>query len=157
MVKTEINSQAKDQLQRKKSEAEKKNEERFSDFNKYNPKTWRLVYITVVCAIPYLYVAYKSFVNGINYDLDMMNIIMQPMANCIFVIVLLFACCIAIVLSTFIEFISRENTFLLLFNPFLTVCFSRILLSLALSVLFFFNSCSDGFHGFYRFINPQFL
>lgn len=138
-------------MQRKMEEEEK--EKRYHSFDKFieEPVKWRVAYIYIACALPYIWFAYKSFVNMINNGLGFINNIFQSIA---IIIAFFIAWFVAVTLTMFMDYYTREKTWVLLFCPLVSVPLSWVLLMIIVYILSLFNSCEDAVFGF---TDPKFL
>lgn len=138
-------------MQRKMEEEKEKRYHSFDIFIE-EPVKWRVIYIYyLACALPYIWFAYKSFVNMINNDLGFINKIFQSIA---IVIAFFIAWFIAVILTMYMDYYTREKTWVLLFCPLVSVPLSWVLLMIIVFILSLFNSCEDAVFGF---TDPKFL
>lgn len=131
---------------RKKRQREKELEEKYKDFSSYTNKmsnlsTW---YLTIICVIPYLYVAIKTTnnVDGFGSFLGW---------GCL-VFGLLIGWFIACILSFYTGYAYKDNFLIKLFCPIVTVPLSWILLMIGANILALISSCS-----LLGFLDPRFL
>lgn len=132
--------------EKNKIEKEKRHQEAISYFTDR--------YIVIVCAVPYIWALVNGFRKIVNFDLGIVSIILQLMMVCLLAFGLLVGLFIAVMSAFYLTNHSRRKILTALVAPILAVPFSWIVLSVAISVLTLFESCSTGFYGI---IDPRFL
>ena len=120
--------------------------EKYKDFSSYTNKmsnlsTW---YLTIICAIPYLYVAIKT-TNNVDGFWSFLG------WGCL-VFGLLIGWFIACILSFYTGYAYKDNFLIKLFCPIVTVPLSWILLMIGANILALISSCS-----LLGFLDPRFL
>ena len=140
-----------------KEEAERiKEEKRIEEDKRHQESIQKFIerYIAIICAIPYIWVIVNAFSKMINFELGIIDIIMQLIAYGVLVVGLFFAWAIATGIGIYLAEHSEHKIITSIFIPLLTVPLSWIIFSVALGILTVFNSCSDGFYGI---IDPRFI
>lgn len=130
----------------KKKEEEKKRQEGIRTFTDR--------YITIVCAVPYIWAIVNAFRNMVNYELGGFEILMQLIAVCVLAFGLIIAWIIAVMSAMYLTELTNRKILTALFVPILTVPFSWIVFNIFLGLFTAFSSCSSGFNGI---IDPRFI
>lgn len=136
----------KEEEEHKKYLEEKEQEEKYKDFDSWMKKSsggsaW---YISIICAIPYLLLAISSMtkIDGFWHFLGW----------CAIVFGLVIGWFIAVILSFYAEYTSKDNVFVKIFCPIATIPLSWILLMLGVNILSLVSSCS-----LLGILDPRFL
>ncbi len=118
--------------------------DRFNDYLGRNHNPFKVAYILIVCAIPYLVLLYRIL---LSVD-DFWDILTLGMVALGF----FFAWALAVLVSFYLDFLANENLLLFLFNPLLSISFSWIVLIIAVNIMSIFGSGS-----YLGWIDPRFL
>lgn len=116
--------------------------------------TFTTSYIVIVCAIPYIWVIVNFFKKNIDFESDIIFIIIELFAFGVFVFGMFIAWIIAIIIGLYIVDYSKHKIITSIFVPILTVPLSWIIFIFALNLLSIFTSCSSDFN---RIIDPIFI
>lgn len=126
----------KEEKEKERIQKEKEHERKYKDFSsylKYEPEKtpW---YHLIICAIPYLIVAIRSFsiVDGF-WDIIPLGVLLFGF---------LIGWGIAVCLSLYAKYISEDNILVSVFCPIITVPLSWIILFIGINILTLFTSCS---------------
>lgn len=136
----------KEEEEHKKYLEKKEQEEKYKDFDSYTKKmsafsTW---YPMIICAIPYLILAFKQMANIGGF--------WQFLGWCAVVIGLFIGWAIACIISFYAGYASKDNIIVKMLCPIVAIPLSWFLFMIGLNIMTIISSCS-----LYGIMDPRFL
>lgn len=136
-----------EEKEREEKQKEKEHEEKYKDFSSYlnyEPEKNNPWYHIIMCGIPYLVVAIKSF-STVDEFWDII-----PWGILVFGFLIGWA--IAVFLSLYAKYLSEDNILVTILCPLITLPLSWIILFIGINILTLFSSCS-----LLGILDPRFL